>query len=188
MPLRRCAACPPVPDSGVLQRIVHHEPLETWPRHPLRQCGNNRILSRSVARDSSGRRGEALSAHGAAQLAKLGWQPCASWDDSLTRCPRQDAHPLPITTLIHGFSSSDRHGIAIAVCLLSSYNRIRNQRQPYRDFQCPATRASTRASRSHRLDMRLPAGLYREVGGRYSGGTAAGFCPTPFCGSYSVAL
>src|SRR5262245_28448061 len=34
----------------------------------------------------------------------LNWQssagsPCASWHDSLTRCPRQDAHPLPITTL-----------------------------------------------------------------------------------------
>src|SRR5262249_10447799 len=29
--------------------------------------------------------------------------PCASWDDSLTRCPRQDAHPLPITTLCPAF-------------------------------------------------------------------------------------
>ena len=49
-------------------------PLETWPRHPLHQCGNNRILSYGVAPDHSGGRRRKLWAHSASQLAKRGWK------------------------------------------------------------------------------------------------------------------
>src|SRR5215467_6796613 len=148
---------------------------ETWPRHPLRQCGNNRILPYCIAPRpvwlKSGVKYRAwalppavpsMTIHSHASNVRrlrlmLLLSPGSTWSNSgwLLTVPPWVCCSSASNRLRLCFCSCDRRGSAIAVLLLFSYNRALNPLQLSRDSQHLASTTSTSASRSRRMGMSL---------------------------------